>query len=397
MNKIPFWVSKTATFLISQAFSIFGSSVVGYAIIWYFTLETSSAVMVTISTLCSFAPQIVISLFAGVWADRYNRKTIILLSDLFTAAASLVMAVVFLSGYKSYILIFVMSALRSLGMGIQAPAVNAILPQIVPSEKLTKVNGISSSINSALLLVSPAVGGLLLNSFGFAYTLLVDVFTALIASGILLLLKIKRHIRSDEGYTALQELKNGIAFARDNAFIRRLLIFYALFFFLISPLAFMTPLMIERSYGPELWRLSANEIVWTSGSLLGGFLISIIGEIKNKVKLMAFSIVWVSAATILMGVSRNFYLYLALMGLGGVTMPLFNTAQTVLIQQNVSESMLGRVFSLMQLIATATMPLGMLIFGPIGDTIKIEFLLIATGVMLLPLAPFIMTIKTVKV
>ena len=77
------WKQKTAIFLVSQMFSIFGSSIVSYAIIWHITLETSSAKVMTLSIITSFLPQIFISLFAGVWADRYNRKVIIMLSDTF--------------------------------------------------------------------------------------------------------------------------------------------------------------------------------------------------------------------------------------------------------------------------------------------------------------------------
>ena len=69
------WLRRVILFLSGQTVSLFGSALVQYAITWHITLTTQSGVMMTIATLCGFLPQVVISLFAGVWADRYNKKT----------------------------------------------------------------------------------------------------------------------------------------------------------------------------------------------------------------------------------------------------------------------------------------------------------------------------------
>ncbi len=387
------WVSKTALFLTSQMFSLFGSSVVGYVVIWYITLETSSAWMMTVSILCTFLPQLLVSLFAGVWADRYSRKLLIMLSDLFTALCTLVLAVFFLLGVRSFTLLFIISALRSLGAGVQAPAVGAILPQLVPTEKLTKVNGISNALNSALMLLSPAIGGLLLAKVDMGYALLVDVATALLAVCIMLFLKVQKAERSEESASTLGDLKKGLRYTMEHPILRRLMIFYLLFFFLVSPAAFLTPVMVERSFGPEVWRLTANEMLWTAGSLLGGVLISVWGGFKNRLATMALATAGFGVTFALLGVAGNFYLYLGIMLVSGIFMPVFGTAETVLIQETVEEQMLGRVFSIVQIIITGSMPLGMVVFGPLGDIIKIEYLLIGTGILMVLLTPFILSSK----
>jgi Na+/melibiose symporter-like transporter len=130
------WKRDTILFLSSQTISLFGSMLVQYAITWYITLTTRSGVMLTISILCGFLPTFIISPFAGVWADRYNRKNIIVLADSFIAVSTLVLAVLFLTGYDEIWLLFVVLAMRALGTGIHTPAVGAILPQIVPTDKL---------------------------------------------------------------------------------------------------------------------------------------------------------------------------------------------------------------------------------------------------------------------
>ena len=86
---------EVISFLLSQNISLFGSSVVAFAIIWYITLETSSGLWLMLSTICSTVPQVVISLWGGVWADRYNRKHLIMFSDGFIALATLGLVVAF--------------------------------------------------------------------------------------------------------------------------------------------------------------------------------------------------------------------------------------------------------------------------------------------------------------
>jgi DHA3 family macrolide efflux protein-like MFS transporter len=133
------WQKNVILFLASQIISVFGSMLVQYAITWYITLETQSGVMMMISIICGILPAFFLAPFAGVWADRYDRKMLIILADSLIAVATLVIAILFLIGYDSIWLLFVVSAVRALGAGIQMPAISAFLPQIVPEDKLTKV------------------------------------------------------------------------------------------------------------------------------------------------------------------------------------------------------------------------------------------------------------------
>lgn len=109
------WRQKAGWFLSSQAVSLFGSSITQFAIVWYVTLSTSSGVMIMLSSLCSFLPQILISLFAGVWADRHNRKYLVMISDGAIALSTLILAVIFLCGYQELWLLFLVAAVRSAG------------------------------------------------------------------------------------------------------------------------------------------------------------------------------------------------------------------------------------------------------------------------------------------
>ena len=369
-------------FLISQNISLFGSSVVAFAIIWYITLETSSGLWLMLSTICSMVPQVVVSLWGGVWADRYNRKYLIMLADTFIALATLGLAIAFWLGLRRMELLLAVSVVRSIGAGIQTPAVNAIYPQLVPKDNLTKVQGVNQTLNSLLMLLAPTVGGVLLATMDIAWAFMVDVVTAAFAVLIMGFIKVEKVKRPDAHKPMFTELKQGIDYAFRHPLLRRIIICYAFSFFLITPASVLTPLQIERSFGGDVWRLTANEMVWTIGSLIGGVFVSLRGDFKDKVCTIAICLVAFGISFGLLGITRNFILYLIIMGCAGFFMPIIATAETVLIQEITQPTMLGRVFSIVHIIAASSMPVAILIFGPLADVVSVETILSLSGALL---------------
>lgn len=381
LNNHSSW-KKIALFLISQNISLFGSSVVSFSVIWYITLNTSSGKWVMLFTICSLLPQVMISLWAGVWADRYHRKYLIMLSDGFVALATLGLAIAFWSGYQSMELMLVVALIRSLGSGMQMPAVNALYPQIVPADKLTKVQGINQALNSVLMLLSPAVGGIVLGSLGIFWAFMLDVISATIAIAVLSFIHIEKTVRSLKPESVLVELRQGIAYVMSHKLLKRIIICFGVSFFLLTPAAVLTPLLVERSFGNDVWRLTAHEIVWTLGSLVGGVFVSMKGEFHDKIRTVAICLVGFGVTFALMGIAGSFTLYLLIMGIAGFFMPIIATVQTVLLQENVEAAMMGRVFSLIQIVTGSAMPVAILFFGPLADIVSIGSILWVSGILL---------------
>ncbi|MCD8171845.1 MAG: MFS transporter [Clostridiales bacterium] len=379
------WKNTAARFLTAQTISLFGSSLVQYAIVWYVTLSTSSGRMLTISTVCGFAPQIAISLFAGVWIDRYDRKMLIMLSDTVIALSTLILAIAFLSGHRNIWLLFAVLMIRSAGTGIQTPAVNAVIPQIVPQEHLMRVNGIQSTITALIMFLSPAVSGAILSVSTLETTLFIDVFTALIGVGITSVLAIpgyrKDRMEDHAGTSSgISRLKQGFLYLKTDSFVRHLLLFQIAVLFLISPSAFLTPLMVSRTFGPQVWRLTASEMTYSIGSVLGGILITSWGGFKKRLKTTVLA-GWLYGVLMAgLGMAPAFLIYLACNMMIGITSPCYNSPITVSIQEQVPASMQGRVFSFMQISTSCALPLGMMVFGPLADVIRIQTLLIGGGV-----------------
>ncbi|GAP73050.1 efflux transporter protein [Candidatus Symbiothrix dinenymphae] len=390
------WKKNTVLFLAGQALSLFGSTVVQYAILWHITLTTQSGTMMTIFAIAGFIPMFLISPFGGVWADRFNRKYIINIADGGIALASLIVAVFLFCGFDNLGILLICAVVRSFGQGVQSPAVSAFIPQIVPEKHLTRINGIQSSIFSCVTLTSPMISGALMAFASLEMMFLLDVVTAAIGIGILFFfvkapsLAKREQPAGQKGISYFHDLKEGLRYIKKHGYILRLCIFMALFMILAAPSAMLTPLQVTRKFGAEVWHLTAIEITFSIGMLLGGLLIGIWGGFKNRIYTMTFAFLFYGMGVIFLGLVGNFWIYLAIFAVIGITMPLFNTPATVLIQTTVDPGYMGRVFSVIGMISSVMMPLGMLVFGPIADRVSIDIILIGTGIALMLLAiPFV--------
>ena len=379
------WKRKTLLFLASQCITLFGSMIVQMSIIWYVTLKTSSGGWVAAFTICSYLPQFLISFFAGVWADRYNRKKLIILADGVITIATLIMFLVMPMISSDFVLLsalLVISIVRSIGAGVQTPAVNAVIPHLVPAEYLMKYNGINATIQSIVQFIAPAVAGTVLSIGTFRSTLFIDIVTALIGIGLLSCVLLPKQEVSNENISVFSEIKAGIHYSFSDKMIGKILIVYGLFILLSVPAGFMSALLVSRVYGDVYWYLTAVELVGFAGMALGGVLMGMWGGFKSRFKTFAFGLLILSIMTIGMGITPYFVLYLAMMFVYSIALTMIQTATTTIIQENAQESMLGRVFGLMGAMYSGFLPIGMAIFGPLADMLPLQGIMVGSGIAL---------------
>ena len=386
------WKRKTLLFLASQCITLFGSMIVQMSIIWYVTLKTSSGGWVAAFTICSYLPQFLISFFAGVWADRYNRKKLIVLADGVITIATLIMFLVMPMISSDFVLLsalLVISIVRSIGAGVQTPAVNAVIPHLVPAEYLMKYNGINATIQSIVQFIAPAVAGTVLSIGTFRSTLFIDILTALIGIGLLSCVLLPKQEVSNENISVFSEIKAGIHYSFSDKMIGKILIVYGLFILLSVPAGFMSALLVSRVYGDVYWYLTAVELVGFAGMALGGVLMGMWGGFKSRVKTFAFGLLILSIMTIGMGVSPYFILYLVMMFVYSIALTMIQTATTTIIQEKTQESMLGRVFGLMGAMYSGFLPIGMAIFGPLADMLPLQGIMVGSGIALILLTVYL--------
>lgn len=383
------WKSRAILFLVSQSITLFGSTLVQMAIVWYVTLNTSSGVWVAAFSVCSYLPEFLISFFGGVWADRYHRKKLIIGADFVIAMVTLAMMLLMPYIADQILLLWallLMSVLRSLGAGVQTPAVNAVIPQLVPADQLMRFNGINATMQSVVRFAAPAAAGVILTISTLRSTLSIDILTAALGIGLLSCVLIPYERKQTEETPILTDLKAGISYAFSDRLIGRLLIIYGLFVFLCVPAGFLAGLLVSRVYGDTYGYLTVVELVGFAGMMVGGLLMSTWGGFKSRKATLLFGLAIFGTMAILMGLSTNFIFYLALMALYGVALTIVQTAVTTLLQEKAETSMQGRVFGLLGSMYSGCMPIGMAIFGPLADMIPLQWIMIASGIMLISTA-----------
>lgn len=365
---------------------MFGSMLVQYAITWYITLETQSGIWMTLFTCAGLLPMVIISPFAGVWADRYNRKYLINISDGIIALTTLILAVLFLMGYRSMWLMLLVVTVRGFGQGVQSPAVSALIPQIVPQEHLMRVGGIQTTVQSLTMFASPMLAGVLLTLLPMEYIFFIDVATAIVGISIVFFcVHVPRLERApaEAGIKAyFSELKEGVRYIGGITWLKIMLVYTAFFCICMTPASMLTPLQVARTFGDDVWRLTAIEISFAVGMALGGIAISAWGGFQNRVHTMIVACFAFGATTLLFGIVPNFWVYLLIMLLCGLSVPFFNTPAQAMMQSKLDAAVMGRVFSVLMMINGLAMPIGMVLFGPLSDVIRIELLLIVTGILM---------------
>ena len=388
-KRIVNWKSRTVLFLISQCVTLFGSTLVQMAIVWYVTLNTSSGVWVAAFSICSYLPQFLMSFIGGVWADRYSRKRLIIGADISIAAVTFIMmlAMPFIREEK-FLLggLLVMSIIRSVGAGIQTPAVNAVIPQLVPESQLMRFNGINATMQSLVQFAAPAAAGLLLSLSTLQATLIIDVLTAVFGVGILSCVLIPKQRSIEKSASVIKDMRIGIHFAFSDKLIRKLLIVYGLFTFLCVPAGFLAGLLVNRVYGNTYWYLTAVELIGFFGMIMGGLLMSLWRGFKSRINTLVFGLFIFGIMAVGMGLTKKFILYLILMALYGVALTIVQTSITTLIQENVKSLMQGRIFGLMGSMYSGFIPIGMVIFGPMADIIPLEWIIVCSGVLVMMIA-----------
>ena len=393
------WKRQAILFLTSQFITLFGSTLVQMAIVWYVTIQTSSGVWVAAFTVCSYLPQFLISFVAGVWADRHSRKKLIIGADSLIALVTFLMVLAIPHITDKTIILYsllAMSVIRSFGAGIQTPAVNAVIPQLVPEDQIMRFNGINATMQSVIQFAAPAAAGALLTINTLSSTLLIDIATAIVGIGLLSAVMIPKQAIQSTETSVLKDMKIGIKYTLSDKLIGKVLTVYGFFIFLCVPAGFLSQLFVSRVYGETYWYLTAVELAGFIGMLAGGLLMSIWGGFKSRVTTICVGLIAFGSLAIGMGLSKQFALYLTLMIIYGVAITMVQTATTTLIQEKAETSMQGRVFGLLGAMYSGFLPVGMAIFGPMADIISLQWIMIGSGIALLVLATFVAANKEMR-
>lgn len=382
------WKKNFFTIWTGQAFSQLSSSVLQFAIVWYLTDQTGSAMVLSVAMMMGFLPQGVLGPFIGVFIDRYSRKRIMIISDLLISAASFVMVAAGWAGNLSTGLILVVLLFRSIGSAFYTPCLQAVTPQIVPSDQLTRCAGYSQSLESISQILSPVIAAVLYNSWSLSGIIFLDVIGALIAVFTLGITVIPE-LQQEENRTRVQvlrEAKDGFRILRAQKGMLGLVLIGSLYTLALMPTSALFPLMSMSYFNGTSTNASIVEVVFSVGLLFGSLVLSKWGGTKNRVYTIVGSFLLMSFALFISGIlpPGGFSVFVVCSWLMGVSGPFYWGMYTPLLQSNFEAKYLGRVLSLSSSIRLLSGPLGLIVSGVLAERYGVEkWFLIAGGLVLL--------------
>jgi DHA3 family macrolide efflux protein-like MFS transporter len=388
MEAIKAWRKPFIALYAGQAFSLLSSSAVQFAIIWWITLKTGSAISLTIASALGLLPQILIGPFAGVIIDRYKRKSIMIIADIGVALAGLALGIFFYFGEPSLALVYAILFLRALGDTFHKPALQAAIPQVVPEEELTRAGGLGQLVSALSSMAGPMFGALLVNLVPMRFVMLVDVGGALLAVLALSLVRLPDHAGQGALRRAFhKEMQEGFLAIRQNKALIRATIPVFLTSMVFMPLGSLLPLMVRQYFlgGPMYAGLA--QTMFSIGMLVSALAIGIGGGSKRPFAMISLSSFLLGACSLIGGLlpPSGFWFFCVIVFLIGTTGMMGSIPYMAYIQKSVAAERLGKVIATVTSIISLGIPLGMLSAGPIAERVGVGNWMLGVGFVLMPI------------
>lgn len=353
--------------IFGQLFSVLGSGLTGIALgVWVFAQTGAVGDFAAISS-ASLIPGILVLPIAGAIVDRYDRRLVMLFSDIMMAVPIAVMAVLMATGSLEIWHIYVTSAVGSVARSFHRPAFVASIAQIIPKQYLGHANGIVQLASSSSEMIAPLVGVALYSTIGMANIFILDFLSFVVAIATLAIVRFPNTLFRKREETFVKEVLMGWKFI-----VKRPGMMYMIAFFLIGNILFglatvlIQPLVLSFGSAPDL---AAVTTLGAIGAMTGGLLMSIWGGTKRMATGMVGFVILEGLFMILAGLRPNVILTAA--GVFGIwfSVTLVNTHWQSLIQTKVGLELQGRVLATNQMIAMSSMPIGYLLAGTLADSV----------------------------
>lgn len=378
-GKLPHLAEKrpknmTAFVLIwlGQFVSVAGSFMTSFALgIWAWE-KTGSAQALAMVGVFTYAPLIIVTPLVGVLVDRWNRKLVMMLSDLGAVLASVTVFLLYISGNLEIWHIYATTAFASVFQAFQWPAYSATATLMVPKEHYSRASGMISMVESASNIIGPVLAGSLIGIIGVRGILLIDILTFFIALFTLLVVVIPQPVVEKAQFTFKkfwQDMTFGFKyiFTRPGLLGLQLVFFFANFMTVIG-WAVINPMVLARTGDAQI--LGFVQSFSAVGGLVGAVFLMIWGGPKQMVSGILLG--WILNGILgrfLMGITDQPWIWMISVFLLAFFMPTINGCNQALWQKKVPPKQQGRVFAVRRFIAQITIPISMALSGWLADSV----------------------------
>jgi MFS family permease len=362
---------RFAVVWLGQFVSLLGSAMTWFALtIWAYEVSGQATTLALIGFF-SFGPILLLSPFAGALVDRWNRKLVLVISDLSAAVATVVILGLYASGRLEIWHLYVVGVCEGVFQAFQYPAYSAAVTMMVPKEQYARTGGMVELAGSASGILAPMMAGLVLGAIGVAGIMVVDLVTFGVAMATLLRVRIPQPETSEAGRAGQGSIWKESAYGFRYIFARRGLFGLQLLFAggnLVDYAGFIlfAPMILARTGSNELV-LGSVQSAGAVGALVGGLVLSTWGGPRRRIHAVLLGWGLASGGMILMGLGRSAVVWIVASLFYTLFEPIIDGSDQAIWQAKVAPDVQGRVFATQLLISHGTLPLAMLLAGPLAD------------------------------
>ncbi|MGE5630458.1 MAG: MFS transporter [Caulobacteraceae bacterium] len=369
---------------LGQLVSLLGNRFHEIASMWYIYESTGSPLKMGITLIFSTLPSVILGPFAGAFADRYDRKKIIVFSDLINGCIVGTIAALIFTQTMEIWMLYLLAGLRSVTSTFFGPAISAVVPSIVEKEQLVKANSLNQLSSSFTGILGYAAGGVMIAVLGIPGLFLFDSISFILSGISEAFIEVPR-VNREAAAAEIQGMKNeifeGIRFIMSNKKLFHFIVVGGIIinFFLAPIEIYVTVFARQRlNMGSEAFGILLSAI--TAGSLTMAPLVPVLGKRFSYYTLTFIGLTLEGVFIMLLGISENFYMALIIQALMGASICMCNVSLNTVFQTLIPNEMLGRVGGILQTMCQATIPLGYLLGGMVTERLSLTLVLVASGI-----------------
>ena len=363
---------------IGQMLSLLGTNMTGFALTIWTWQVTQQATAMALVGFFAFAPTVFVSPIAGALVDRYDRKKVMQVADLAAGLPTVVVLLLYVTGNLQIWHLFITGAISGTFQSFHFPAYSAAVTMMLRKEQYGRANGMLAAAQFASMIFAPIVAAILLGIIGIAGVMIIDITTFLTAISMLFFVRIPKPPVTEAGRKGMgsiwKESFYGFRYIYERPSLLGLqLVFFSINLFGAFGNTVLNPMILARFPNNDPLgnqTLGSVQAAGGVGGLIGSIVLTAWGGPKRKVRGVLGGMVLISLfGGILLGLGQNIYVWVVTSFLSWVFLPIINGSNQAIWQAKVAPDVQGRVFATRLLIAQISVPIAMLLAGPLADLV----------------------------
>jgi len=362
---------------------VIGDSLYSLALMWLVLEKTGSTAIMATVAICSSVPAVILGPIAGTYADRVDRKRLLISMDFGRAILISLPAILLLFNALEVWHVFVIAVFLSIMSTFFNPTLSAFIPKIVETENLTRANSLTQFSFSISGILGPSLAGVLVALIGTSNVMFLDALSFAISAIAIIMIFVKTEkVLTGERKRFFHELKEGFVYIKNEQAIFSIVLLACVLNFFVAPVGIYMPVMAKKilNAGSEGFGFLASSVA--VGGLLGSLLLSVVGNIKSKGMVIIGGIFFGGLTLAFFGISPYLWSSLILCGLVGFFFSLGNIVISSVFQAMIPNQIQGRVFGTMGTLAMGLRPVSLALAGVLSDLFKVQVVIFASGVLI---------------